>query len=170
MVTTKNVILGWVDAVITIIVFVLVPIYLLPFLSQYVSQVWPNVGWIPVAGIGLAALAFFLRISKDTRYNGVAIAVWGVAMIAYELVLFGFGSLSFAVKPAPGQTVFVDIGFPVLFILLLLIPSLYIVRGILVYVGNGSRPAAIQKPEEELPTQPPPPPPPPEPLDGSVAD
>lgn len=167
MITTRSVVLGWVDAVITIIVFVLVPIYLLPLLSGYVSEIGPTVGWIPVVGIALAGLAFISRVTQGSRYSGIALILWGIVLLIYEYILFGFGSLSFEVTPAAGQTILVQLGFPFLLILLLLIPALYVVRGFVRYAGEeGTRPypsnvGTVTDNQE---------PPPPEPPEGSIAD
>src|SRR5579885_2298789 len=76
------------DAIIAAIVFIVIPLYILPMIERYFGVNVPLYS-LPYLGFMMVAASFFSGFSKKTRYEGAAVIVWSIVTIIYLSYILG---------------------------------------------------------------------------------
>lgn len=116
------------DAIIAAIVFIIVPLYILPIIESYFGVNAPLYA-LPYLGFIMVAASFFSGFSKKTRYEGAAVIVWSVVTIIYLSSLFWGGKFEISATTVAGETIYISAAFPIIFYLMLSIPAIGVARG-----------------------------------------
>jgi len=116
------------DAVIAAIVFVIIPLYLLPMIERYFGVNVPLYS-LPYLGLMMVAASFFSGFSKNTKYEGAAVIVWSLVTIIYLAYVFWGGKFEASATTFSGETIYVGIAFPIIYYIMLAIPAIGIARG-----------------------------------------
>ncbi|MEM3804151.1 MAG: hypothetical protein QXX17_07040 [Conexivisphaerales archaeon] len=151
----KRIAYATVDALIAAIVFIVIPLYLLPMIEKYLGVSLPLTS-LPYLGVMMVVASFFSGLSKKTRYEGLAVILWSAVTIAYLAYIFWGGRFEATASTLSGESIYMRVEFPVLFYLILSIPAIGIVRGIAMAVSADSRMKKSQvkfnqtEPQEEV--------------------
>lgn len=149
MTSAKRIAYATLSAFATAMVFIFIPLYLLPLVERYANLTSNSFGYLPYLGVAMTITAFFSSYVKHTRYEGAGVIAWSLASITYALYVFGLGSLLMNLTLSAQQTAKIAIEFTLLFFFIILVPILGVARGAIMLARHEERVQANTQPKKD---------------------